>query len=160
MKKSLLVALVLVLAVGVSWTAYGADEKDVIGVWATARTDKGYAKVRIYEEGGKYFGEIVWLERPVFEASEGPAWEGKPKVDRQNPDKSKQSQPIVGLKIVQNMRYVGNGQWDGGTIYDPENGKTYKSKMTLASKDKLDVRGFIGISLLGRTSHWTRTDTP
>ena len=61
------------------------------------------------------------------------------------------------LKVLKNFEYKGDGVWEDGKIYDPENGKTYSCKMTLRDSEHLDVRGFIGFSLLGRTENWTRT---
>jgi uncharacterized protein (DUF2147 family) len=57
---------------------------------------------------------------------------------------------------MNDFHYTGGNQWQGGKLYDPEKGKTYSGKITLVSPNQLDLRGFIGISLLGRTSKWTR----
>lgn len=135
------------------------DEDAVIGLWRTEPTDQGYAHVRIEREGDRYRGEIVSLSEPSFAAEEGPEWAGKPKVDRNHPDAAKRSRPIIGLEIVWGFAHKGPGRWDGGRIYDPENGKTYKAKMRLQSDGTLDVRGFIGFSLLGRTTEWQRIST-
>ncbi|MCB1032859.1 MAG: DUF2147 domain-containing protein [Acidobacteria bacterium] len=157
MKRTLVFLCSLILAVAGASAALAAGAEDVLGLWATTPTERGYAKVKVFEEGGKYFGEIIWLSKPTYDDSEGPEWAGKTKVDRKNPDKKMQSKPIIGLRIVKDMSFKGDGLWEGGTIYDPENGKTYKSKMTLDG-DKLNVRGFIGFSLIGRTSQWTRVE--
>jgi len=77
-------------------------------------------------------------------------------VDRENPDPARRNQPILGLVILRDFAFVKDGLWENGMIYDPENGKDYKCKMTLESPDVLNVRGFIGISLIGRTDTWTR----
>jgi uncharacterized protein (DUF2147 family) len=81
--------------------------------------------------------------------------DGKPKVDRNNPENSKQNQPIIGLVILKNFRFD-DDEWQEGTIYDPESGKTYDCNLTLKDKNTLRVRGYIGISLFGRTEKWTR----
>ena len=153
-KKTLILGLALLAAAGVALSA-AADNGNVLGLWATAPTEKGQAHVKITEEDGVYTGEIVWLEKPTYDEAEGPEWSGKTKVDRKNPKKALQDKPIIGLQIVQGMKAKSESTWDGGTIYDPENGKTYKAKMSLEG-DTLKVRGFIGFSLLGRTSVWTR----
>ena len=63
------------------------------------------------------------------------------------------------MLIVKDFVYKGSGQWYKGTIYDPDNGKTYKCKIKYGDSDKvLKVRGFIGVSLLGRTTLWTRVE--
>ncbi len=64
--------------------------------------------------------------------------------------------PISGLQILSDFTFAGENEWAGGKIYKPDNGKTYRGKMTLVSPKKLNVRGFIGISLLGRTTTWTK----
>ena len=86
-----------------------------------------------------------------------PVKDGKPKVDSKNPDKNKQSQPIIGLVILQNFTFD-DEEWEDGKIYDPESGKTYSSYIYLKDKNTLKVRGYVGVSLFGRTETWTRTN--
>ena len=81
---------------------------------------------------------------------------GQPKNDRNNPDPKLRDRPIVGLEFMHGFTYSGKKRWENGKVYDPENGKTYKCKLTLVSTNRLDVRGFIGISLIGRTEVWAR----
>ena len=118
-----------------------------LGTWLTG-SKKGH--VQIYKQGDKYFGKIIWLKEPNDEAT------GKPKLDKNNPDAAKKSRPILGMINLNNFAYDGNNVWEGGKIYDPENGKEYSCKMKLVSANQLDVRGFIGVSLIGRTDNWTR----
>ena len=114
----------------------------ILGTWLTA---SGKAKVLIYKEGNKYNGKIVWLKNPSYD-------DGKPKVDKNNPDKTKQTSPLMGLNMLKDFVFD-DDEWEDGTIYDPENGKTYSCTMTYR-EGKLDVRGYIGISLIGRTQTW------
>ncbi len=108
------------------------------------------SKIQIYKAvDGKFYGKIVWLRVPELE--------GKPKVDRNNPDKARRNDPLIGLLILRGLKKVGDGLFEDGTIYDPKNGKTYSSKITVKG-DILDVRGYIGFSLLGRTTTWTKAD--
>jgi uncharacterized protein (DUF2147 family) len=125
----------------------------IVGKWLNT---KGTAHIDIYKEGGKYFGKIVWLKEPVYPADDKKGMAGKTKVDRENPDPAKRSQPTLGLLVLRGFVHSGGNLWEKGLIYDPENGKDYKCKMTLRDADHLDVRGFIGFSLLGRTENWTR----
>ena len=122
----------------------GANDK-ILGKWYT--TDKG-AIVEIYECGGKLCGKIVWLKEPNNE-------QGKPKMDIHNPDEKQHNTPVIGLNMLSGFKKSGDTQWEDGNIYDPKNGKTYSCKMTLDG-DNLEVRGYVGISLFGRTEHWTR----
>ena len=78
------------------------------------------------------------------------------RLDLRNPDPSKRQNRLQGTVIMTGLRYAGNGEWTGGAVYDPDNGKTYKVQMHLADAMHLRVRGFLGISLLGRTEIWTR----
>ena len=133
--------------------AYAAGPDVIVGKWLNG---KQTAHVEIYKSGGKYYGKIVWLKEPVYPADDKKGMAGKQKVDRENPDASKRSQPILGLGILRDFTFVKDGLWENGMIYDPENGKDYKCKMTLESPDILNVRGYIGISLIGRTDTWTR----
>lgn len=119
---------------------------DLVGNWFT-RDSK--AKIMIYKNGGKYNGRIVWLKVPLRN--------GKPKVDEKNPDPSLRNQPIIGLELIRGFSFDGDNVWEDGTVYDPEGGKEYSCKITMVNRNTIKVRGYIGISLLGRTEVWTRT---
>jgi uncharacterized protein (DUF2147 family) len=123
-----------------------AKADDIVGIWLTA--SKEPAKIQIYKSGQKYYGKIVWLKNPLEN--------GKPKVDENNPDKSKRNQQIIGLVILTGFEFD-DDEWDHGKIYDPENGKTYSCILTLRDRITLKVRGYVGVSLLGRTEKWTKT---
>ncbi len=122
----------------------GAD--GCLGTWLTG-SKKGH--VLVYKQGDRYFGKIVWLKEPNDAA-------GKAKLDNKNTDEKLQSRPIMGMVNLSNFKYQGENLWEEGKIYDPENGKLYSCKMTLTNPNQLNVRGYIGISLIGRTDVWTR----
>jgi uncharacterized protein (DUF2147 family) len=122
-------------------------ESDVIGVWLNQDED---AHVEMFKRDGKIYGKIVWLKEPID------ADTGKPKTDKHNPDPKLKSVPTLGLEILKGFSFDGKDEWSGGEIYDPKSGKTYSSYMEFESKDKLKIRGYIGVSLLGRTTYWTR----
>lgn len=124
---------------------------DVTGVWLNEDKD---AHVKIENIAGVYFGKIVWLKEPIDEKT------GQPKLDKENPDPKLQKRPIMGLNLLSDFKFDGSKEWKGGAIYDPKSGKTYSCYMifTDKSKDKLKVRGYIGISLIGRTTYWTRVE--
>jgi uncharacterized protein (DUF2147 family) len=105
------------------------------------------AKIQVYKaHDGKFYGKIAWLKDPDKN--------GKPKVDDKNPEASRRTQPILGLLILKGFSKNGNDKYADGTIYDPKNGKTYSCKITRNGKS-LDVRGYIGLSIIGRTTRWT-----
>jgi uncharacterized protein (DUF2147 family) len=108
------------------------------------------SKIQIFKaSNGKYYGKILWMKDPL-DAS------GQPATDKENPDKSKQNNPLLGMLILSGFeKDASTGQWTDGKVYDPINGKTYCGKLTLKD-NKLDLRGFIcSFSLLGRSSEWT-----
>ncbi len=142
MKKSIIISLIFIMTITFSYAQSGVE-----GIWYNTKKD---GKIKVYQQDGKYYGEIVWLLEPNDEN------DGKPKRDINNPDDSKHQNPIIGLVVLKDLEFDEDNVWDNGKIYDPENGKTYSCKMTLKDKDHLDVRGFIGFSLLGRTENWTR----
>jgi uncharacterized protein (DUF2147 family) len=142
--KSFLIILSIFLVAFI--TSSPADK--ITGTWQTAGDD--WAHVHIYKSGDKYHGKIIKLKNPLDDY-------GKPKVDNNNPDKNKRSQPAIGLQIIKNFSYDGKKEWKNGTIYDPGNGSTYKCIMWLENGE-LNVRGYMGISLLGRTEKWMRVN--
>jgi len=108
------------------------------------------SKIQIYKAtDGKFYAKIVWLK--VTEEN------GKPRTDVNNPDKARQIAPLMGLVILKGFKKESDGLYDDGTIYDPKNGKTYSCKIT-PDGDKIKVRGFVGFSMLGRTTVWTKAN--
>lgn len=80
----------------------------------------------------------------------------RPDRDEKNPDPALRDRPLTGLELFANFAYDGDGRWTGGTIYDPNSGKTYRAIITHVDGDTLKVRGYIGVPMLGRTETWTR----
>lgn len=122
------------------------DGDRILGTWLT---DDERAKIEIFKKDEKYYGKIVWLKTPR-DAS------GNLHKDTKNPDKKMRDQPILGITLVSDFVFE-RGKWTDGKIYDPDNGKTYDCYMKLKG-DKLEVRGYVGVSLFGRTVVWTRTE--
>lgn len=152
-------ALALLLAAALAATAAtalaAAGSGAIVGTWRTEPGEQGgRAHVEISRRGDQLVGTIVELEEPHFAAGHPRA--GQPKVDLENPDPAKRERPIVGLRILSGFTYDGDGQWSGGTIYDPANGKTYKARIRLDGRDTLDLRGYVGVPLFGRTTTWKR----
>ena len=128
----------------------GAVDPTPVGTWLTER---GGANVKIANCGGKLCGSIVWLKEPLNA-------HGQPKRDSENPDESLRSRPILGVPLLTDFVRSGDGSnvWQDGLIYNPDDGKTYKCTLTLVDDHTLRVRGYVGISLLGKTQTWTRVD--
>jgi len=137
----------LIVFVFISMNTFAQNADAVVGKWINKDKE---AHIQISKKGNKYFGKLVWLKNPNDEA-------GKAKRDVHNPKADLQNRALLGLEILKNFVY-NDGAWEDGTIYDPKSGKTYSCKMTLSGNNKLNVRGFVGVSLLGRTDTWTRVN--
>ena len=131
-----------------------APEADgILGIWFTR---DGKSRVEVYKCGEYYCGKIVELTAVAFQEEEiGDVPEGA-ELDRNNPDPELRQRPLLGLEFMKRFSFKGN-RWSGGTIYDPEKGKTYKGKLTMKPDGSLRVRGYLANPSLGRTSTWTRT---
>lgn len=117
----------------------------ILGTWLNAT---GKAEILLYKTGNDFFGKIVWLREPNGS-------DGKPKLDINNPDPAERSKPIIGTVILRSFVFD-RDEWTGGRIYDPQNGKDYKCIIKLKDPQTLSLRGYIGVSLFGRTEIWTR----
>ncbi|MBQ9722330.1 MAG: DUF2147 domain-containing protein [Bacteroidales bacterium] len=122
-----------------------AFAQDVTGRW---KLEDGSAIVEVYRNGDVYNGKIVWLQNPT-EA------DGTPAVDSNNPDKALRSRKLIGLNMLSGLK-KNDGEYSGGKIYDPGNGKTYNCSMKVDG-DVLKVRGSLDKKgLVGRTMDWFR----
>lgn len=118
----------------------------VTGKWKTIDDESGEAKsvIEIYEKSGKIYGKVI----EIFDA--------KHRNDRCNDCPGEDTnKPILGLTVLKGLSKDGD-EYNSGKIIDPKSGKVYKCFVTLESKDKLKVRGYIGFALLGRTQYWYR----
>lgn len=151
MKRCMLIVFTSIILATAS--AYAAGPYDILGVWSTEERD---AKIEIYKCGIKYCGKIVWLKEPTYPAGSKEGIPNTPMLDHNNPDPELRKTPLVGLPILLDFVFAGDNSWKNGRIYNSDNGKTYSGKLTLVSPNQLNVRGFIGISLIGGTTTWTR----
>ena len=122
-----------------------SDEDAILGIW---KNSSGKGHIEIYKQENKYYGKIIWL-KDALDA------EGKPKTDKKNTDPSKRKTSLLGMVMLRDFRYK-NGEWNGGRIYNPSDGKEYKGLMKLKDPKTLTVRGYMGISLIGKSDTWTR----
>lgn len=151
MKTSIRIAVLVMLAIALQGAPAAAnDPASPIGLWKTIddKTGNPRAIVRIYEQGGKLFGRI---ERSFTPGAEKRVCE-KCKDERKD-------RPIIGLVIIRNIQ-PNDGEYTGGDILDPDTGTVYRCKFHLDQDGThLIVRGYIGISLLGRSQTWQRQDS-
>ena len=117
-----------------------------VGTWKTIDDETKQAKsyVEIFEKDGKLYGKVTKI-----------LTKGKEDAKCTDCSGALKNKPILGMQILSGLKKDGK-EWNGGKIIDPNSGKEYKAKMSLNGNDKLDVRGFIGISLVGRTQTWQR----
>ena len=118
----------------------------ILGKWINP---SGEGQIQIYKKGSLYYGKLAWIKLPNDEAT------GQPKTDKNNPDKNLRSRPLLGLELLKDFKFNGEDVYEDGNIYDPKNGKKYKCKMTL-NANKLNIRGYIGVSMFGRSEVWSR----
>ena len=122
--------------------------QSVIGKWKTIDDETGDAKsiVEVYSKSGKIYAKVVEILDLEHKNSVCKKCSGE--------DKNKS---ILGLTIIKGLSKDGS-EYNSGEILDPKNGKLYKCALSLESKDKLKIRGYIGFSLLGRTQYWHRVN--
>lgn len=141
---------VLMLACGV-WlglVATSAFAASPVGLWYA---EGGAAEVQIFPCSDALCGKVVWLRSPLNE-------DGCELRDDNNPDLNFRNRSIVGLEVLTGLKPeddVGT-VWSGGAIYNPTSGRTYSCKARMEGDNKLFLRGYFGIQLLGRTTTWTR----
>jgi uncharacterized protein (DUF2147 family) len=135
----------LLLSIFITSFTY-SQSYNIEGDWYTENNN---AIIKIYKDGNTLSGKITWMKTPNDE-------NGNPKTDPENPDEKLKSRKRLGMIMMYNFSYDEDDQWDDGEIYDPESGNTYSGIITMTSKNKLDLRGYVGISWFGRTSQWTR----
>src|SRR5262249_26162541 len=138
-------AALLVLILGLV-SGSRASAATPVGVWYA---EGGAAQVAIEPCGPELCGRVVWLRSPFDE-------DGCELQDRHNPDPNLRFRSIDGLEILRGLAHRADGTWTNGRIYDPGTGYTYTCQLTLDGNDRIRLRGYIGIPLIGRTTTWIR----
>lgn len=133
------------LALVFALSGYAQDE--ILGGWATP---EGNMIVEIYKaQEGLYAGKVAWLKKPTDK-------KGNPHKDRMNPDKQLQDRNILGMDMLENLKYT-DGKWYG-TLYTPKKGRKVDAELNLNKDEKLDINvSFMGFS---KTVQWIRTELP
>ncbi len=124
------------------------NSQSIVGKWKTIDDETGDAKsvVEVFSKSGKIYAKVVEILEP----------ENRNRVCTKCSGEDK-NKPILGLTIIKGLT-KDDSEYNSGEILDPKNGKLYKCALSLESKDKLKVRGYIGFSLLGRTQYWYRVN--
>lgn len=124
-----------------------AQSDAILGEWYTSDKE---AVVTIFKDGKTFSGKTTWMK----EANER---NGKPKLDKENPEEKLRSRKRLGLKIMQDFVFKGDNIWEDGRIYKPSNGKTYGGTATLVDENTLELEGYlISMPFISKTSTWTR----
>ena len=146
---SLLALSVLVGAFSTSALA-GAAEHKIQGLWVDNK-DPNRQKFAVMVEdcGSKVCGSLYWLKKPVSS-------NGLPKRDKHNPNEAMRDRPLCGLQILTGFQPANDALWQDGEIYNPDDGLTFSSTMKLSPEGTLKIRGYVGISLFGKTLEWVR----
>jgi uncharacterized protein (DUF2147 family) len=130
------------------YTSVSAQEEKVLGTWLN---EEETSHIRVFKAtNGNYYGKIEWLK------------EDPERLDIHNPEESKQSEPLLGLMILKEFEYNADKErWDEGTIYDPDNGKTYDCFMWFDGDfNTLYIKGYVlGMKFIGRETIWKRVDS-
>ena len=143
-KQTLIFLIILFISIIPPRQAIAQAADQIEHIWYNERQT---AKIQVYKGAdGKFYGKVIWLKYPLLP-------DGKPKYNGYCPKPELRCEPIIGLVILKNFKKDGKNTYDGGTVYDPENGKTYDCKLTYKG-DHLDVRGYVGFSMFGKTTTW------
>ncbi|MFA7279205.1 MAG: DUF2147 domain-containing protein [Sterolibacterium sp.] len=148
------ICILAVLLVTLASPAVAAPERTasaaVRGLWVDHREgDQRKVAVWIADCENLLCGHVYWLKKPL-------SAQGQPKRDKHNPDAALRDRPLCGLKILSGFRRVTESTWGGGQIYNASDGRTYSSTISLESDGSLRIRGYVGISLFGKTVEWVR----
>ncbi|TYP96721.1 uncharacterized protein DUF2147 [Tenacibaculum adriaticum] len=139
MKKLIFTLLVFTITMTV-------NAQTIFGKWENRdeETGKVDSVIEVYEKSGKAFAKIVEITNPERKDAVCDKCEG-----------DKKNKPILGMDILSGLQKDGS-EWSGGEILDPKKGKIYDCFIELKGKNKLKVRGFLGVALFGRTVYWHR----
>lgn len=147
MQMSKFLLFLFSLWLGVAAHAAQAQTMSPLGVWTNSEKK---ANFEIYKCGDKLCGKIITVAVPIDPKT------GKAKLDAQNPDPKLRSRPLQDMVFMNGFSYDDNNKWDNGKIYDPVTGKTYSCYMKMESANQMEVKGYIGFSLIGKSQTWTR----
>lgn len=119
-----------------------------IGTWLNPDQATG----QVYACGDKLCAKILTLPAPNDPKT------GKPRTDSNNPNAQLRRRPLQGLVFMQDLQPAGENKWDEGKIYDPKSGKTYACALRMVTSKTLEMKGYVGFSLLSRSQTWTRVN--
>lgn len=132
----------------------GAQPSAIVGDWLVASRD---AVIRIEQVGNEYQGYILWQLHDTYGPEDGSDLNGKIVTDRHNPNPALRDRPLTGLRLLTGLKFdPANQEWKGGHVYNSDNGHTYNCLVRLLGPNRLQLHGYIGISLFGGSTIWNR----
>lgn len=135
-------------------TPYVPTPSAIVGDWLVESRD---AVIRIEQVGDHYQGHILWQLHDTYGPEDGPALNGKIVTDRNNPDPALRAQPLTGLRLLTGLTFdPASEKWKGGHVYNADNGHTYNCQVRMLGPNRLQLRGYVGISLFGGSTVWSR----
>lgn len=140
LKMILCVSILLVAAVSRSLSQ---DGDAILGIW---QTEHGSAKIQIYKNGSSYDGKLVWVKDELLRSGE------------KGTGNAARKKSASGTEVLSNFSYAGDGVWEDGTVFDPRSGRSYKCKLYMNSSNRLELRAYMGISLIGKSQIWSRVN--
>lgn len=135
-------------------TEVGQAADRIVGVYYVVEEESGEeSKIKIArDEDGTYYAQVVWMKNPDMP-------DGSPKLDFNNPDPALRTVRADQIKMMTGLQYnAKKDEWEHGKVYNPINGKMYKSYMEFVGENRLKVRGYLGVAMLGRTMYWTKVE--
>lgn len=124
----------------------GVEAGQVVGPWLSEQKE---VVVEFYRCDEGLCGRIAWLAKPYRKS-------GELKRDEENPDPALRDRHWCGIQVIRGLEPEGDGVWDDGKVYDPKSGNTYDLQIRLEDEEKLTLRAYLGIKLIGRSETWTR----
>ena len=121
-------------------------DSEILGKWIPEERDAVYD---FYKCGDSICAKVFSLKEPIDPET------GKPKLDKINEDENLRSRPILGMQFLDGLKKKSKNKWDGGTVYNGRDGKTYTALMKLKN-GRLEVRGYVGMPMLGKSTFFTR----
>lgn len=150
--SNLLRVVLLWLATGLTYAKDAPDS--ILGLWMV---DSGSAILAIERVADRYRVRLLSVREPVFKHYDGVQLAGKTRTDIHNADAARRNQPLEGMELASGIRYR-DAAWQGDRIYDPSSGNSYQLRLRLEDADVLEVRGYLGWTLLGKTMYWYRLE--
>ncbi len=115
-------------------------KKDVVGYYRSADNTSIF---KFYKSGEKYVGKLVWMKHPE-------------RLDTMNPDATERNKKLLGSILAYGLIFDGKNQWKEGFVYDATKGKTFSCQITRDEKGNIEMRGYIGVPILGKSEFFTK----